>query len=162
MGSLLSITAGFAIDMTVTPTPAELLSIIFAEQMTRYEEAWAARRKRAIPAAVIWADTCGRPNPPWLRDAIVKALSDSLSDSEAQHEAGTARHWLRYQAVLKTRTAGLSWPQSYDRAAEALATTAARGEPDTMCQSYKLVAADLKADHRGRYLQLDQDRLQGK
>jgi hypothetical protein len=113
------------------------------------------------PTALIEALGYLRPRlPSWLEVAIVRTLSDARNKAQRKVHTDDERHAFRYLQVRHFESAGATWEDAYDQAAEALAGTWAAGEPLTMKASYQKVKADLDAGQINRY-QIWRDRHLG-
>jgi hypothetical protein len=124
----------------------------YAAKMKACESAW---RATGDPWAVAEAHTLTiifrRVSPKWLDTAVWTLAEKSRGNASVKRADTTKRQVLRYYAVRDAHSSGLSWAKAYDWAADALAGTAAAGEPDTMHKAYNAVARDIKEGRAARY-----------
>jgi hypothetical protein len=83
-----------------------------------------------------------RPLPDWLCTALQELLTERLSFPPP-------KDWVRWNLVLALRdVSGLTWEETWERASEMLADTAAQGGPEAIRKSYKAFEHSLPPEQR--------------
>jgi hypothetical protein len=124
----------------------------YEKDMEHCETAWRATSDPFIAAeALSWAHFHRQAVPAWLHEAMWVVAAGRRSKAHAQRALIAFKHLARYEMVRDLKATGLTWKESYARAADLLAGGSAAGEPKAMKESYGRVRADLKHGRHGLY-----------
>jgi hypothetical protein len=136
--------------LLVLPPPVQAS---YDRRMRKCELGW---QKTGDPAflieARVWVRNYRQLPPRWLDDAIDKLITDRPKRHRTRAHNAVVK-WMRFAAVRAAHKSGLSWPKAYERAADDLANTMAKGAPGTMKDDYCTVKADFDEGRSRRYLQ---------
>jgi hypothetical protein len=119
----------------------------YEKDMELCRAGWQATRDPYIAAeAVSWVHLHRQPVPAWLHEALWVVAAGRRGKAHAQRALVASKHLQRYMAVRDFKADGLTWEESYTRAAGLCG-----GEAEAMKQSYCRVKNDLKRGHYGLY-----------
>jgi len=124
----------------------------YDRDMGHFKAAWFAGVDVAVGEALRCCRQFQQVPPGWLVDAVTQLVTESPRETAKRRKrhAADMLHYERWDCVNELRERkselpeGKTWDLAYDAASEMLRGTAAGGSPESMRQSYRRVARDLR------------------
>ena len=124
----------------------------YDRKLERCRARWRATRDPAfIVEALILSLLHRQPQELWLTEAACDLALKGRTKGYETRARNALKRLMRYQAVRDAKRSGRTWEEAYEHAANVLAETTARADPDTMRDTYAKVAKDLKEGRSGLY-----------
>jgi hypothetical protein len=123
----------------------------YGRKLERCRVRWRATHDPAfVVEALILSLLHRQPQELWLTEAACDLALKGRTKGYRTRAYNALKRLMRYRAVRDAKP-NRTWEEAYDRAAEDLAKTTAKGEPDTMRDDYFKVAKDLREGRGGLY-----------
>jgi hypothetical protein len=134
----------------------EPASLPIVDQLAVLERAWRAGSPTAMLEALALCHRHERPPPGWLLEAVLELANAQFRPRDKRNYHSNEIHYTRWDAVVEARERhdiNMTWEKGFRAVSRLLRHTEAKGAPETIEASYKIVQRAMREERGGQFYQ---------